>query len=68
MSEAGSLEPAIAALRGGRPVGIGGAVLLSVETGGAAMLALLDPAGTARLLISGERAAALGLANEGKAA
>jgi GTP cyclohydrolase II len=68
LSEAGSLEPAIAALRGGRPVGIGGAVLLSVETGGAAMLALLDPAGTARLLISGERAAALGLANEGKAA
>jgi GTP cyclohydrolase II len=68
LSEAGSLEPAIAALRGGRPVGIGAAAVLSVETGGAAMLAQVDPGAEARLLISGERAAALGLANEGKAA
>jgi len=68
LTEAGSLEPVIAALRGGRPVGVGAATILSVETGGAAMLALVDPGGSARLLISGERAAALGLANEGKAA
>jgi len=68
LSEAGSLEPAIAALRGGRPVGIGAATILSVETGGSEMLALLDPKSSARLLISGERAATLGLANEGKAA
>ena len=41
---------------------------MSVETGGADMLALLDPDATAQLLISGERATALGLANEGNAA
>ncbi|MEO6247890.1 MAG: GTP cyclohydrolase II [Sphingomicrobium sp.] len=68
MSEAGALESAIAALRGGRPVGMGAAVVWSVETGGAELLALLDPQDEARLLISGERATALGLANEGKAA
>ena len=62
------LATAVAALRGGRAVGIGDAAFLSVETGTAEMLALLDPQGTAQLLISGERAAALGLANEGLAA
>lgn len=62
------LEPAIAALRGGRAVGVGDAVLLSVETGSAAMLASLTLDKPARLLLSGERAAALGLANEGEAA
>jgi GTP cyclohydrolase II len=64
----GSLAPAIAALRGGRAVGVGAGAFLSVETSGAEMLALLDPGGRARLLISGERAAALGLGNEGNAA
>ncbi|WP_309611507.1 GTP cyclohydrolase II [Sphingomonas sp.] len=63
-----ALAPAIAALRGGRAVEIGDAAYLSVETGTAEMLALLDPQATAQLLISGERAAALGLANEGLAA
>ena len=62
------LALAIAALRGGRAVRVGEAAYLSVETGTAEMLALLDPKGKARLLISGERAAALGLANEGLAA
>ena len=62
------LATAVAALRAGRAVGIGDAAYLSVETGTAEMLELLDPQATARLLISGERAAALGLANEGLAA
>ena len=62
------LATAVAALRGGRAVGIGDAAFLSVETGTAEMLTLLDPQGTAQLLISGERAATLGLANEGLAA
>ena len=47
---------------------VGEIAYLSVETGTKEMLALLDPLGMARLLISGERAAALGLANEGLAA
>ncbi len=64
----GALEPAIAALRGGRAVGVTASTFLSVETGGSEMLELLDPDGRARLLISGERAAALGLGNEGNAA
>ena len=64
----GALEPAIAALRGGRAVAVGASAFLSAETGGTEMLALLDPDGKARLLISGERAAALGLGNEGNAA
>ena len=69
MSQRGSLERALAALRGGRVVRIEpGAPILSVETASAAMLALADPPNTARLLISGERAAALGLANERAAA
>ena len=64
----GELETVIAALRGGRAVGVGVAAMLSVETATAEMLALLDPQEKARLLMSGERAAALGLANEGNAA
>ena len=60
-----TLGAVLAALRGGRAVRIAdGPTMLSVETGSADMLALLDPASKARLLISGERAAALGLANE----
>jgi GTP cyclohydrolase II len=57
------VERAIAALRAGRPVAIGAVTVLSVETGTEAALDLLDPAGKAPLLVSGERAAALGLGN-----
>jgi GTP cyclohydrolase II len=63
VSAARPLERAIAALRAGRPVGVGALTVLSVETGSNAMLDLLDPNATAPMLISGERAAALGLAN-----
>jgi GTP cyclohydrolase II len=60
------LRRAIAALRGGRPVtvtGEKGLTILAVETATPELLDLLDPDGEARLLISGERAAALSLAN-----
>ena len=59
---------ALAALRGGRPVRVGAIALLSVETATDAMLALFDANGTAPVLISGERAAALGLGNARDAA
>ena len=59
----GPVERAIAALRAGRPVAIGATTVLSVETATAASLELLDPAGKAPILLSGERAAALGLGN-----
>ena len=68
MSAISPIERAIAALRAGRPVGIGASNFLSVETGTQAMLDLLDPDGRAPMLISAERAAALGLANERDAA
>jgi GTP cyclohydrolase II len=71
VSEAPPLRRAIAALRGGRPVTIGGAdpvAVVAVETASPELLDLLDPAGKARLLISGERAAALSLANLREAA
>ncbi|HEY0627808.1 MAG TPA: GTP cyclohydrolase II [Sphingomicrobium sp.] len=68
MSEASPLERAIAALRAGRAVRVGEATVLSVETGTQAMLDLLDPHGRAHLLLSGQRARALGLANERDAA
>ena len=58
-----SIVGAIAALRGGRTVTINEASFLSIETTSAATLALLDADRTARILISGERAAALGLGN-----
>jgi GTP cyclohydrolase II len=66
-----AVRAGIAMLRGGRPVRIAGAVsmtVLSVETGTQEMLDLLDPDHCARLLISGERAAALNLSNERDAA
>ena len=63
-----SVARAIAALRGGRPIGIENGYFLSLETATAAMIELVDPRGKARLLISGARAAALGLANQGNAA
>ena len=57
------VERAIAALRAGRPVAIGAVTILSVETATEATLDLLDPEGEAPILLSGERAAALGLGN-----
>ena len=61
-----TIRRAIAALRAGRPVRIEGAepiAILAVETTTAELLAILDSDRKARLLISGERAAALSLAN-----
>ncbi|MEO7504632.1 MAG: GTP cyclohydrolase II [Sphingomicrobium sp.] len=63
MTEPATLDRAIAALRAGRPVRIGGATVLAVETATAAMLDLIDPTGAAPILLSGQRAAALGLGN-----
>lgn len=68
MSEGSALERAIAALRAGRTVRLGGLTILSVETGTQAMLDLLDPGGNAPLLLSGPRAMALGLGNAHDAA
>ena len=68
MSGAPPIERAIAALRAGRPVTIGGSTYLSVETGTRAMIGLLDPEQQAPMLLSAERAAALGLGNEREAA
>ena len=63
-----ALGPVLAALAGGRPVRIGELTVLSVETADDAALERLDPDHTAPLLISPERAAALGLANQRAAA
>jgi len=68
LSETALLERAIAALRAGRAVGLEGTRLLAVETATPAILELLDPERRARLLLSGPRAAALGLGNERDAA
>jgi GTP cyclohydrolase II len=60
------IRKAIAALRVGRPVRIDATApiaILSVETATPELLDLVDPEHQARLLISGERAAALSLAN-----
>ncbi len=67
MSEPGRLERAIAALRAGRPVRVGDATVLAVETATPAMLDLIGPAAAAPILLSGQRAAALGLGNEREA-
>ena len=70
MSQA-SVADAIAALRSGRVVRIGGehpVAVASIETVTSEQLALVDPANLAPLLISGSRAAALALANEREAA
>ena len=64
---ASAVERAIAALRAGRPVAVGATTILSVETGTEATLDLLDPEGGAPVLLSGERAAALGLGNRREA-
>jgi len=61
-----NIERAIAALRGGRAVRIAGnpaIAVLALETATPETLELLDPEGKAPLLISGQRAAALSLAN-----
>jgi GTP cyclohydrolase II len=66
-----TLRRAIAALRAGRPVKIEGAQpigILAVETATAELLDVVDPQRMARLLISGERAEALSLANLREAA
>jgi GTP cyclohydrolase II len=68
VTEVSVLEQALAALRAGRPVGVGGSTVISVETATQAMLDLLDPAGQAPMLLSGNRAKALGLSNEREAA
>ena len=62
------LDHAIAALRAGRAVAIDALKVLGVETATPALLELLDPEHRARLLLSGERAAALGLGNARAAA
>jgi len=64
LSEPAPLDRAIAALRAGRAVALEGQKLLAVETATAAMLDLLDPRHESTLLLSGPRAAALGLGNE----
>jgi GTP cyclohydrolase II len=65
------IRRAIAALRAGRPVRIEGAepiAIVAVETATPELLDLVDPHHKAQLLISGERAMALALANERDAA
>jgi GTP cyclohydrolase II len=60
------IRKAIAALRAGRPVRVESAqpiAILSAETTTPELLELVDPDRGAKLLISGERAAALSLAN-----
>ena len=71
MTQTATVRKAIAALRAGRPVSIEGpapATVLSVETGTQELLRLIDPDNRAKLLITGERAAALNLANQRDAA
>ncbi len=63
-----SLGPALAALAGGRAVRVGRLTVASVETIGDAALTLLDADSAAGLIISHERAAALGLGNRLEAA
>ena len=62
------LKRAIAALRGGRAVGVAGIAVLAVETTTEEMLDLVDPESRASLLLSGPRGAALGLGNRLEAA
>jgi GTP cyclohydrolase II len=66
-----AVRTGIAMLRAGRPVRIVGlrpTAILAVETASQELLDLLDPKHCAKLMISGERAAALNLANERDAA
>lgn len=62
----GPIRRAIAALRAGRAVRIQGdarVVIVAVETATQELLEIADPANSAKLLISGHRAAALALTN-----
>ncbi|QIL01570.1 GTP cyclohydrolase II [Sphingomonas sinipercae] len=71
MSDADRVERAIGALKGGRAVAIGPDPkigFIPVETATAETLRQIDSNGVAQLLISGERAAALSLANRRDAA
>ena len=71
MSATPPIRKALAALRGGRPVEIAGdrsILVAAVETTTPELLDLLDPEREAKLLISGQRAAALSLANLREAA
>jgi GTP cyclohydrolase II len=66
LSEGQAIRRAIAALRAGRAVRIDGEqplAILAVETATPELLEIVDPRAAAPLLISGERAAALSLAN-----
>jgi GTP cyclohydrolase II len=66
-----AVRTGIAMLRAGRPVRIVGlrpTAIVAVETASQELLDLLDPEHCANLMISGERAAALNLANEREAA
>jgi GTP cyclohydrolase II len=66
LSDARAIPRAIAALRAGRAVRIEGErplAILAVETATPELLEIVDPDTAAPLLISGERAAALALAN-----
>ena len=62
--DAGTVARAIDALRRGRPVELGGATFLAVETADAQSLACFDRDGPADLLVSGHRGAILKLANQ----
>ncbi len=71
MTESGSIERAIAALKTGRPVRVSSTdsiTVASVETATPEILDLLDPDSTAPILISGWRAAALSLGNRRESA
>jgi GTP cyclohydrolase II len=71
LSQAPAIRNAIAALRAGRAVRIDGdqtLTVIAVETGTPELLQMLDSEAQAALLISGERAAALSLANLREAA
>jgi GTP cyclohydrolase II len=71
LSGSGNVRLAIAMLRSGRPVRIAGPqelAVAAVETTSQELLDLRDPEHRARLMISGQRAAALKLANERDAA
>jgi GTP cyclohydrolase II len=68
LSGGADLREAIAALKAGCPVRIGSQTVLAVETATAELLSLCDPQTSAPLLLSGWRAAALGLANRREAA
>ena len=64
MSDLRNVARAVDALRRGWPVEIGGTAYLAIETADEAGLSAFDAAGPADILISGNRAATLKLANQ----